>query len=243
MSNDKKNKTFALSQQAVGLLESVQAKSAFVEELIIGNGQGRFISQETAGVMKEYQNIFGADPEQVIQTYLAKRVSKIKMNLQSLKESPREEVKNKVGGAFLKLNQAFHDLISENETLKDKRAITFGLLFKKTGCNHGSIRNWLRANKDALAEYHNSLGISDPASHNRHLGVLKRIATFEEKTILKQKEVQKELARIKRENAKKEKIGGQKQNETGANQKKGKNKADTKPKSVKKTTAGKGKKK
>lgn len=232
MRNEKKNKTFALSQQAIGLLESVQAKSAFVEELIVGSGQGRFIRNETAGIMKEYQNLFGVDPEQVIQSYLAKRVSKLKMNLESLKERPREEVKNKVGGAFLKLNKAFHDLTSENESLTHKLGITFGLLFKRTGCNHGSVRKWLRANKAFVEEYHASIGIVDPARHNRDLGVLKRVAKFEEKAKLKQKETKKELARIKRENAKKEKGEDQEQN-----------KADTKPKSVKKKTAGKGRKK
>jgi hypothetical protein len=220
MKSDKQNKTFALSQKVIGLLERVQGKSAFVEELIVGSTEGRFISKETADIMTEYKNLFGSDPEKVIQLYFAKRISKIKMNMVSLKESPREEVKNKVGGAFLKLNQAFHDLVTENESLKHKLGITFGLLFKKTGCNHASVRNWLRAHKVSVDEYHASVGIVDPASHNRQLGVLKRIAKFDEKTKVKEKEVKKEVARIKRERLKKEKSGAQDQKETGETGKK-----------------------
>lgn len=222
MKSDKQNKTFALSQKVIGVLEGIQAKSAFVEELIVGSTQGRFISKETADIMTEYKSLFGADPEKVVQLYFSKRISKIKGNMVSLKDSPREEVKNKVGGAFLKLNQAFHDLVTENESLKDKLGITFGLLFKKTGCNHSSVRNWLRAHKASLDEYHASVGIVDPASHNRQLGVLKRIAKFEEKTKLKDKEAKKEVARIKRERLKKEKVESQDREETGATGKKNK---------------------
>jgi hypothetical protein len=220
MKSDKQNKTFALSQKVIGILEGVQGKSAFVEELIVGSTQGRFISKETADIMTEYKSLFGSDPEKVVQLYFSKRISKIKGNMVSLKDSPREEVKNKVGGAFLKLNQAFRDLVTENESLKDKLGITFGLLFKKTGCNHSSVRNWLRANKASVEEYHVSVGIVDPASHNRQLGVLKRIAKFEEKNKLKEKEAKKEIARIKRERLKKEKDGTQDQEETGATGKK-----------------------
>jgi hypothetical protein len=222
MNKDKQNKTFALSVKAVTILKDVLGKSAFVEELIVGKSTGRFISLETADIMAEYKKLFGAEPEKIMQFHLAKRIKKMKANMMSLKESPKEEVKNKVGGAFLKLNQAFHDLITENQNLEHKLAITFGLLFKKTGCNHSSIRNWIRVNQLSLDEYHLSVGIVDPVRHNRHLGVLKRIAQFEEKTKLKQKEVQKEVARIKRQRLKQKNEGNGGQEKTDAKGKKAK---------------------
>ena len=105
---------------------------------------------------------------------------KIESNLVTLKNKLPAEVKNKVGGAFLKLNRAYDALVEENAQRDNKMAITFNLLFAKTACNHQAIRRWLKANRAGLDEYHLSVGITDPAVHNRQMGVLKRIQKYKE---------------------------------------------------------------
>lgn len=171
----KHNKTFSLSPDDVAFLESVDRKSAFLGMLLEGYRKGQFIQAETAELLKKYKALFGADPEDVIKKILLRRVERIENNMEALKDSAPAEVKNRVGGAFLKLNRAYDALVAENEGLKNKLAVTFGLMFKKTGCNHQSIRGWIRANKERLDEYHQSIGISDPAIHNRQVGVIKRV--------------------------------------------------------------------
>jgi hypothetical protein len=171
----KVNKTFSLSHDAVTFLDSVDRKSSFVGMLLEGYRKGQFIQAETAELLRKYKALFGADPEDVIKKILLRRVERIENNMEALKDSAPAEVKNRVGGAFLKLNRAYDALVAENEGLKNKLAITFGLMFKKTGCNHQSIRGWIRANKERLDAYHLSIGISDPAIHNRQVGVIKRV--------------------------------------------------------------------
>ena len=171
----KHNKTFSLSPDDVAFLESVDRKSAFLGMLIEGYRKGQFIQAETAELLKKYKALFGADPEDVIRKILLRRVERIENNMEALKDSAPTDVKNRVGGAFLKLNRAYDALVAENEGLKNKLAVTFGLMFKKTGCNHQSIRGWIRANKERLDEYHQSIGINDPAIHNRQVGVIKRV--------------------------------------------------------------------
>ena len=169
------NKTFSLNPQAVHFLDSVDRKSAFMNEIITGYEHGRFIREETAQLLKKHHALFGADPEDTLCKILLKRIQKIESNMESLKDSAPAEVKNRLGGAFLKLNRAYEALVAENKEREMKQAITFGLLFKKTGCNHQSIRGWIRANKEGLEAYHQSMGIHDPAIHNRQMGVIKRV--------------------------------------------------------------------
>ncbi len=171
----KHNKTFSLSPDDVAFLDSIDRKSAFLGMLIEGYRKGQFIQAETAELLRKYKTLFGADPEDVIRKILLRRVERIENNIEALKDSAPAEVKNRVGGAFLKLNRAYDALVAENEGLKNKLAVTFGLMFKKTGCNHQSIRGWIRANKERLDEYHQSIGITDPAIHNRQVGVIKRV--------------------------------------------------------------------
>jgi len=171
----KVNKTFSLTPDAVAFLDSVDRKSSFVGMLLEGYQQGQFMKAETAELLRKYKTLFGADPEDVIRKILLRRVERIENNMEALKDSAAADVKNRVGGAFLKLNRAYDALVAENETLENKLAVTFGLMFKKTGCNHQSIRGWIRANKERLDEYHQSIGISDPAIHNRQVGVIKRV--------------------------------------------------------------------
>jgi len=171
----KHNKTFSLSPDDVAFLESVDRKSAFLGMLLEGYRKGQFIQAETAELLMKYKALFGADPEDVMKKILLRRVERIEKNMEALKDSAPADVKNRVGGAFLKLNRAYDALVAENEELKNKLAITFGLMFKKTGCNHQSIRGWIRANKERLDAYHLSIGISDPAIHNRQVGVIKRV--------------------------------------------------------------------
>ena len=171
----KHNKTFSLSPDDVVFLESVDRKSAFLGMLIEGYRKGQFIQAETAELLRKYKTLFGADPEDVIKKILLKRVERIEKNMEALKDAAPADVKNRVGGAFLKLNRAYEELVAENEDLDNKLAITFGLMFKKTGCNHRSIRGWIRANKERLDAYHQSIGITDPGNHNRQMGVIKRV--------------------------------------------------------------------
>ena len=169
------NKTCSLNPQVVHFLDSVDRKSAFMNEIITGYEHGRFIREETAQLLKKHHALFGADPEDTLCKILLKRIQKIESNMESLKDSAPADVKNRVGGAFLKLNRAYEALVAENKERERKQAITFGLLFKKTGCNHQSIRGWIRANKEGLEAYHQSMGIHDPAIHNRQMGVIKRV--------------------------------------------------------------------
>ena len=175
MKGKKVNKTFSLNPDDVAFLESVDRKSAFLGILLEGYRQGQFMTAETAELLKKYKALFGAEPEEVIRKILTRRIEKIKDNMEALKDSSPADVKNRVGGAFLKLNRAYEELVAENEGLENKLAITFGLMFKKTGCNHQSIRGWIRANKERLDEYHQSIGITDPSIHNRQVGVIKRV--------------------------------------------------------------------
>jgi hypothetical protein len=168
-------KTYSLSQQSVEFLESVDRKSAFIEMLLEGYQKGRFIRTETAELLRNYKVLFGVDPEEALAKILTKRISKIELNMEALKDSAPEEVKNRVGGSFLKLNRMYEEIVAENEGAKNKNAITFNILFKRTGCNNLSIRKWIRANKERLDAYHQSIGITDPGNHNRLLGVMKRV--------------------------------------------------------------------
>jgi len=170
------NKTFSLTPKSVEFLETVDRKSAFVGMLLEGYQKGRFIRMETSELLKKYKALFGVDPEDVLHQILSKRIDKIENNMGALKEAAPEEVKNKVGGSFLKLNRMYEEIVAENEGLENKNAITFNILFKRTGCNNQSIRKWIRANKERLDAYHQSIGITDPGNHNRLLGVIKRVA-------------------------------------------------------------------
>jgi len=134
--NKKHNKTFSLSPEDVAFLESIDRKSAFLGMLLDGYRKGQFIKAETAQLLTKYKALFGAEPEDVIKKILLRRVERIENNMEALKDSAPAEVKNRVGGAFLKLNRAYDALVAENEGLKNKLAVTFGLMFKKTGCNH-----------------------------------------------------------------------------------------------------------
>jgi hypothetical protein len=170
------NKTFSLTPKSVEFLETVDRKSAFVGMLLEGYQQGRFIRSETAELLKKYKTLFGVDPEDALHQILSKRIDKIENNMEALKEAAPEEVKNRVGGSFLKLNRMYEEIVTENESLENKNAITYNILFKRTGCNNQSIRKWIRANKERLDAYHQSIGITDPGNHNRLLGVIKRVA-------------------------------------------------------------------
>ena len=169
-------KTFSLTPEAVTFMDSVDRKSALIEMLLDGYQSGRFIRAETAELLRKYKALFGTDPEDTLTQILTKRIYKIEQNMEALKDSAPEEVKNRVGGSFLKLNRMYEEIVAENENSKNKNAITFNILFKRTGCNNLSIRKWIRANKERLDAYHQSIGITDPGNHNRLLGVIKRVA-------------------------------------------------------------------
>jgi hypothetical protein len=170
------NKTFSLTPKSVEFLETVDRKSAFMEVLLEGYQQGRFMRTETAELLKKYKTLFGVDPEDTIHQILSKRIHKIENNMEALEEMAPEEVKNRVGGSFLKLNKMYEQILDENKALDYKIGITYSVLFKRTGCNNQSIRKWIRANKERIDTYHQSLGITDPGNHNRLLGVIKRVA-------------------------------------------------------------------
>jgi hypothetical protein len=169
------NKTFSLNPNNIRFLEGIDRKSAFLGMLIQSYQNGQMIKPETTGLLKKYQALFGEEPEEAIKKVLLRRISKIENNMKTLQNASPAEVKNRVGGAFLKLNQAYEALIAENENSENKLAITFGALFKKTSCNHQSIRRWIRANKERIEAYHQAIGITDPVLHNKQIGVIKRV--------------------------------------------------------------------
>ena len=193
-------KTFSLTPEAVTFMDSVDRKSALIEMLLDGYQSGRFIRAETAELLRKYKALFGTDPEDTLTQILTKRIHKIEQNMEALKESAPEEVKNRVGGSFLKLNRMYEEIVAENEGIKNKNAITFNILFKRTGCNNLSIRKWIRANKERLDAYHQSIGITDPGNHNRLLGVMKRVAR------LKKTRKETEKAKINEEQKKEKEI-------------------------------------
>jgi len=114
------NKTFSLSPDDVAFLDSVDRKSAFLGTLLAGYRQGQFIGAETAELLRKYKTLFGADPEDVIRKILARRIERIENNMNALKEAAPAEVKNRVGGAFLKLNRAYEELVAENDVQTDR---------------------------------------------------------------------------------------------------------------------------
>jgi hypothetical protein len=175
-----KSLPFVLSDELVNYVHTFPNRSAFMRDLINAHLNGQVMKPETAEMLKNYQNLFGEEPEAVIRKVLQKRMAKIESNLVTLKNKLPAEVKNKVGGAFLKLNRAYDALVEENAQRENKMAITFNLLFSKTACNHQAIRRWLKANREGLEAYHLSVGITDPAVHNRQMGVLKRIQKHKE---------------------------------------------------------------
>jgi hypothetical protein len=175
------NKTFSLNSDDIRFLEGIDRKSAFLGMLIQSYQNGQMIKPETAGLLKQYKALFGEEPEEVIKKVLLRRISKIENNMKTLQNASPAEVKNRVGGAFLKLNQAYEALIAENENSENKLAMTFGVLFKKTSCNHQSIRRWIRANKEKIEAYHQTIGITDPVLHNKQIGVIKRVQRQKDK--------------------------------------------------------------
>ena len=197
-------KTYSLTSDAVTVMDSVDHKSAFIEMLIDGYQNGRFIKAETAELLRKYKALFGTDPEDTLTQILTKRIHKIEQNMEALKEAAPEEVKNRVGGSFLKLNRMYEEIVAENEGVKNKNAITFNILFKRTGCNNLSIRKWIRANKERLDAYHQTIGITDPGNHNRLLGVMKRVAR------LKKARKETEKAKTNEEEKKEKEITKQK---------------------------------
>jgi hypothetical protein len=177
-----KSLPFVLNEELIRYVQTVPNRSAFARDLIYAHLNGQMMQPETADLLRTYQNLFGEEPEAVIRKVLRKRIAKIENNLISLKNKLPGEVKNRVGGAFLKLNRIYEELVEENEKLENKRAITFNLLFDKTRCNHQAIRRWLKANREMLDQYHLSVGITNPAVHNRQMGVLKRIQRQKEQS-------------------------------------------------------------
>jgi hypothetical protein len=146
-----------------------------INSLLEGYLEGRFIRKETAALLKKYQTLFGLDPEDAIHKILSKKIEKIENNMIALKEMAPEEVKNRVGGSFLKLNKMYEQILAENKAADYKTAITYSVMFKRTGCNNQSIRKWIRVNKERLEAYHQSLGIADAGNHNRLLGIVHRV--------------------------------------------------------------------
>jgi hypothetical protein len=177
-----KSLPFVLNEELIAYVHTFPNRSAFARDLITAHLNGQVMNPETAEMLKTYKNLFGEEPEDVIQKVLRKRMAKIESNLVSLKDKMPGEVKNRVGGAFLKLNRAYEALVEENAQRENKMAITFNLLFAKTACNHQAIRRWLKANREGLEVYHLSVGITDPAVHNRQMGVLKRIQRQKEQS-------------------------------------------------------------
>jgi hypothetical protein len=196
-------RTFSLTPETVEFLDAVDRKSALIEILLGGYQKGRFIREETAELLRKYKALFGVDPEEALTKILTKRISKIEFNMNAIKTLAPEEVKNRVGGSFLKLNRMYEEIVAENEGAKNKNAITFNILFKRTGCNNLSIRKWIRANKERLDAYHLSIGITDPGNHNRLLGVMKRVIRLkkERKKVEKDK-ANEEMKQEERLNAK-----------------------------------------
>ena len=105
-------KTFSLTPEAVTFMDSVDRKSALIEMLLDGYQSGRFIRAETAELLRKYKALFGTDPEDTLTQILTKRIYKIEQNMEALKDSAPEEVKNRVGGSFLKLNRMYEEIVA-----------------------------------------------------------------------------------------------------------------------------------
>lgn len=194
------SKNFLLDQTAVDVIKSVKNKSAFVSSLIQSYQDGCVIQKETALALKRYQNVFGQNPEDFILKALENKFKKIEDNALMLKGKKVEKVR--VGSAFPKINQAYKEIVQDNKKGDDKIAVTFTVLFNKTGCSHPAIRTWIRANQDMIDAYHKKIKITDPKEHNRKQGL--KIRTQNKQSLTHNEEVEPVLQGVSQIELKKE---------------------------------------
>lgn len=171
----KTTKSFSFSKEIADHLDQQDRKSAYVEGLVKADLKGRILSSDTAKVLTQYQDLFGEKPDAFMRNFLQKRIAKLQQNVATLQNNPDVLSKIRVGSAFYKLNLAFDKLVRDNLVCDPKMAITFNTLFKESKCNHQAIRRWIHANQGRLDDYHASIGISNPAQHNRQGGVINRV--------------------------------------------------------------------
>jgi hypothetical protein len=194
------SKNFLLDQTAVDVIKPVKNKSAFVSSLIQSYQDGCVIQKETALALKRYQDVFGQNPEDFILKTLENKFKKIEDNALMLKGKKVEKVR--VGSAFPKINQAYKEIVQDNKKSDDKIAITFNVLFNKTGCSHPAIRTWIRANQDMIDAYHKKIKITDPKEHNRKQGL--KMRTQNKQSLTHKEEVEPVLQDVSQIEAKKE---------------------------------------
>lgn len=178
--------TFVLSREARAYLHHLDVnnllenKSAFIDKLILLHQQDGLYTPKIALLRHEFLTCLGIDPDAYIEKILTRRLTTFKKNCARLMSRHIGTYKTAIGGAYLRIDAAFHSLINEDEPLdpSHRRGITFRLLQQKTGCNATSIRRWLLANQRGLKVYHAENGITSPGLRNSYLGSLKRKAAL-----------------------------------------------------------------
>jgi hypothetical protein len=178
--------TFVLSREARAYLHHLDVnnllenKSAFIDKLILLHQQDGLYTPKITHLRQEFLNRLGIDPDAYIEKILTRRLTTFKKNCERLVSRHIGTYKTAIGGAYLRIDAAFHSLINEDEPLDPslRRGITFRLLQQKTGCNATSIRRWLVANQRGLTVYHKENGITSPGLRNSYLGSLKRKAAL-----------------------------------------------------------------
>lgn len=185
----KTTKSFSFSDVIFAHIDQKERKSAYVEGLVRADLEGRILSSDTAKVLAQYKHLFGEDPDAFMVTFLQKRMAKFQANLHAMSENPAVMTKVRVGSAFYKLNLAFDKLVRDNLVCDPKMAITFNTLFKESKCNHQAIRRWIHANQGRLDDYHASIGISNPAQHNRQGGVINRVRRLKQEGLYREVKV------------------------------------------------------
>ncbi|MEB3703212.1 hypothetical protein Bealeia1_02042 (plasmid) [Candidatus Bealeia paramacronuclearis] len=169
-------KMLTLSLENLAFLKTIQGQSLFVDTLLDRCRTQETLSgsQRTAELVDRYYALTGVLPEKAYQKFLQKRIALLEKNRTQMK-SPSLAGSHLSGSAFLKLDQALEHLQAENATKDLKQAVTYGVMFRMTGCNQQTIRNWFQARKQDIAAYHKSLGVEDPGIHNRQVAVVERV--------------------------------------------------------------------
>lgn len=190
----KKAKSFSLSADVLSHIGKQTNQSAYIENLVLLEMEGLVLSQKAAQILAEYRALSGEEPEHVVLKFIRKRIDLLKKNLISLEANPEMLPEIRVGSAFFKLNKSFEKLVAENRDREfdDKIAITFNTLFKDSHCNQEAIRRWIHAHQSKLDDYHRSLGISNPADHNRLSGV--RLRVNRQKKLKQEERAKQQLA-------------------------------------------------
>ena len=172
----KGSKMLMLSLENLAFLKTIQGQSLFVNALLDRCRKQETLmgSHLTAELVEKYQELTGILPEKAYQKFLQKRILLLEKNRTHMKEKGFTDG-NLSGIAFVKLDQAFETLQKENEKKDLKYAITYGVMFRMTGSNQQTIRNWFQARHKDIEAYHKSFGIENPQIHNRQVAVVERV--------------------------------------------------------------------